>query len=520
MSQNLRAIEKAIINQDEAEGRGPSAHVPRVPASAAQKKILNDAMADLITGYQFLASLACGDVVIYHAVDTDDFPVLATDNVAVYLNTRDNDKTRGFFSSVRSRDHRVFALGHETLHIVREDPLWKATHERMGEVPVPRTPACPDGRLPYVEEYYDKANDGVINAALVEDRVGKPLDGVFLHPALKPSTTRGEAYAIVYQSEEDKKRNQPPGSQQGGSQGQGQPNPDPLAGDQRKPGTMGDPNGDDSDESSRPREGAEQAQAERDAQAGQAERQVAVQRAVSAARQAGHGSTAAEAMVNASRAPGVDWRSYVQGFLARAAGNSAFDWKRPARPPMVRGEFGQEPYYSPARGGNGVNHVVFVGDTSGSIQEAEHRAMLAAMFEMMGELNPKQVSVVWCDSAIQRVDTFGAGCANAASSEDVEAFYKRKPIPRGGGTSFVPPFELMDAVSMGGTAGEGSENIADSEMLDLVSAGKPDGFIYFTDLHGRAPDAKPDYPVLWLVTTEKQAPWGERVGIDPQTLLK
>src|SRR5262249_26275287 len=162
--------------------------------------------------------------------------------------------------------------------------------------------------------------------------------------------------------------------------------------DQMRPGSMGDPYGDSSDEASQPQDTAKAA---KELANGTPERKVAVDRAKNAARQAGAGTTHAEEMTDKSREPGIDWRSYVQGFLARAAGNSAWDFRRPYRPPLLRELLGEQAFYSPARGGNGVNHVCFTGDTSGSIGEEEHRAMLGALCEMARDLNPKFISVVW-----------------------------------------------------------------------------------------------------------------------------
>lgn len=510
-------------NRDESEREKAFEHIQRVEATAAHKATLNNCFRDMIAGYPFVASLAGSDSVYYHVVDDNNFPMCATDNVAIYLNAADNDDRRGFFSKHWTDDNRVFALAHEVAHIMREDPIWMATHEALGEVSVPRTPTCPDGRLPFKRELYEKAQDASINSALIADRVGVPLPGIYTHPAITPAMSRGEAYAIVYEDDQRKNppqggaqggQNPPPGGQtpgQGQNPAQGQKNgvPDPLAGDTKAPGSMGDPRGDASDDSSTPQNPQ---QALKAAQEGAGERQVAGNRAASAARQAGHGSSFMEQMVKAAAEPGIDWRSYVQAFLARSSGNSSFDWRKPSRPPMLREGMALENYYAPARGGNGVNHVVYVGDTSGSIGHDEHMAQLSAMAELVGELRPKVFTVMWCDSDIQRIDTF-----RSVSGDEVAAYYASHPIPKGGGTDFRPPFTLMETVALGG--GVTTPNVSGESIVDMLDGGKPDALVYFTDLYGDAPREKPDYNVLWLATTNQPHPWGERVQIDPQALL-
>ena len=466
----------------------------RVKPTPAQERMLQNAMRDLMAGYPFLGSLSASDSVRYHAVQTSDFPIAATDGVGIYLNTN----PKGFFDGkVWDEDHRVFVIAHEILHIVREDTAARFTAMTVGAVNVPRTPACPNGILPYDEGIYQRAMDAIINATLVADGVGKPLKGCVLHPAITPAMSTGEAYAILWNEKQ--------------GQGQGQGQGDPLGGDVTDPGAMGDPHGDSSEAASHPQNPQDALKA---LEQSAPERQVAVDRAINAARQAGAGSCHAEALVARSREPGIDWRSYIQGFLARAAGNSAWDFRKPARPPILRALVGEDTFYAPSRGGHGCNHVVFVGDTSGSIGPDEHRAMLGALCEMMAEVNPRTVTVVWCDDEVQRVDVFDG----TPGADTLDSYYAVNPIPQGGGTSFVPPFEMMDSVSNGGTLHVPART-PDHAVGALLDAGKPDGLIYFTDLYGHAPDDKPDYPVLWVAVTDEPHPWGERVTVNPQEMM-
>ncbi len=82
---------------------------------------------------------------------------------------------------------------------------------------------------------------------------------------------------------------------------------------------------------------------------------------------------------------------------------------------------------------------------------------------------------------------------------DVSAHYMLGPddVPEfkchgGGGTDFRPPFDML-----------------------LEKEIQPKCLIYLTDLCGpHGPE--PDYPVLWVCTTDQVAPWGETIHIDEE----
>lgn len=485
-------------------------HIKRVTATPEQARMLSEAFRDLGVAYPFLASLAASDSVFYHAVHEPKGPPLSTDGVAVYLNT---EPEHGFFSAKWDADVRMFMIAHEISHIFREDIQWSAINASTGTVEVPRTPACPTGQLPYNAKMMDYANDCAINAALFADNVGKQPAGVAVHAAITPHMHRGAAYAIIYQENKGNDPGNDPDSGSGKNPGNGPGDKDPIGGDQKSPGSMGDPEGDESDASSAPQPPGE-AMAKLQEAAG--ERKVAVDRASQAARMAGAGTTAAESMVVASTGPGVDWRSYMQGFLARAAGNSAFDWRRPARPPVVRSLLGDRAFFAPSRGGHGLNTLVAVGDVSGSIGPDELRATVASICEAARELNPRNILVVWCDSQILRIDCFAGNPGEDTLSE----YYARKPVPDGGGTDFRPPFEMLDAFASGTVSHIPDGTDAETIAVLMDSGGKPDGLVYITDLCGPAPTEPPGYPVLWLATTEQPHPWGARVTFNPAELVK
>ena len=90
------------------------------------------------------------------------------------------------------------------------------------------------------------------------------------------------------------------------------------------------------------------------------------------------------------------------------------------------------------------------------------------------------IRVVYCDTSIQRVDTFRE---------------TDRPIKvewcGGGGTDFVPVFEWIEKEGL-----------------------RPTALVYLTDLDGRFPQSAPAYPVLWGVVNYRhgrkiEIPFGE-----------
>jgi hypothetical protein len=513
--------------QDEAQG--PFArHTP----TRAERKAFDAMQTDLIASYMVLGSVASSEAVAYHIVDNDLFPFAATDGVAVYLNRNSNpapgspNPKGGIFSL--PREEATFVLAHEIVHILREDALNNYVYESQGCVRIPPPPMPklgsmtsrtqisislvirnlrqnhPDGKLPFNPDVLNRAEDCIINSGLIADKVGKmptrpnparatnphaperlPLG--CLHPLIDWNTDTQTAYAILFEEEESKSQSKSK-SDSGSDSEFGNDGQSPgLGRDVLKPGSAGDPRkGKDDPGADNP---IPASVAAGNLRATQPERQTALERAVNTARQAGQESSSVERMVRAAREPGIDWRQYFNGWVARAIGTSAYDWRRPMRRDMLRDEYGiGDSFFSPSRGGNACSRLVVAVDTSASIGEDEIRVALSVITEAMDDLNPKEgVTVIFCDSKVQRVQDVEPG-------EDMSQIH----VPKGDGTSFIPPFEYV-------------RNHFDNEC---------DGLVYITDLYGPAPAEPPPYPVLWVCVTDRKGPWGETVNINVSQLTR
>jgi len=120
-------------------------------------------------------------------------------------------------------------------------------------------------------------------------------------------------------------------------------------------------------------------------------------------------------------------------------------------------------------------------DNSGSIGKAEYNAFFSEIGGILVDCRPKRLLVGWCEATVRRTEW-------ASSLEEFwDAAYK--PTPGGGGTSFIPPFYWM----------------RDNDLW-------PETTVYLTDGYGPFPP-KPDHDVVWAMTTEIVAPFGETVRI-------
>lgn len=169
----------------------------------------------------------------------------------------------------------------------------------------------------------------------------------------------------------------------------------------------------------------------------------------------------------------IDWRRVLIEF-ARDAVSQRNDWTRSSR------RHATSPVIMPRKRVDSISCVLFVRDTSGSIDDATCAAFSAAIDACIAEIGCNAI-VVDCDAAIQATHRLSPGT----------------PCPLralgGGGTDFRPPFKFA---------------------LECIEAGEHvAGVVYLTDLYGRFPDPSPDMPTLWIATRSHlaAAPFGRVV---------
>jgi predicted metal-dependent peptidase len=194
--------------------------------------------------------------------------------------------------------------------------------------------------------------------------------------------------------------------------------------------------------------------------------------AMRAAKSAGKMPASIAREIEEALKPRADWKTILRRFMTDQVRAHA-TWSKPNKrfyPGM----------YLPGKTKTGMGPVLFIIDTSGSIDAKTLGVFEAEANAVLESCAPSRVYVIYCDAAVNRVDEF----------EGDEPMKLR--MVGGGGTDFRPPFDHAER------------------------AGWPVACaIYLTDLMGTFPDSVP-YDVLWASydAGDTVAPLGETVRID------
>lgn len=199
---------------------------------------------------------------------------------------------------------------------------------------------------------------------------------------------------------------------------------------------------------------------------------IAAQQALQSAKGQGRGTSDFERPLKESRESTEDWRAILRAFVAATA-LSDYRWSPPNRRFVVAG------IYLPSLYREGTGPLVIGVDTSGSISEHELDQFAGEISAISDQAQPERIHVVYCDEAVTGNQEFGP-------SEPIHL------EPKGGeGTDFRPVFQWVE------------DNCIEPACL-----------IYLTDLDcTRYPDVPPSYPILWVTSSRRTAPFGETVKI-------
>jgi predicted metal-dependent peptidase len=209
--------------------------------------------------------------------------------------------------------------------------------------------------------------------------------------------------------------------------------------------------------------------------------EVAAAQTLEAMKSQGRGHGALDRFFKELLEPVVPWTDHIRGIFNRKVGSGSYNWRKPDRRLIVRD------IYMPGRSGNGCGWIVCWGDTSGSIGEKEMCRYMSELGAIVDDCQPRRITVLWCDDEIHKVDEI-------EEASDLETIKHAGTQGGGGGTSCLPVFDWI---------GEHTE--------------MPEVFIGFTDGYVDFPPATPDIPVIiWAMTTEQNAPFGEIVRINPK----
>lgn len=168
----------------------------------------------------------------------------------------------------------------------------------------------------------------------------------------------------------------------------------------------------------------------------------------------------------------VDWRAVLRRFMTDSARDD-YSYARLNR------RFASLGIYLPGLYSEAMGEICAVIDTSGSISDEILSEFGAEIADIRSATRPTMTRLIYCDADVNHVDEFD-------QSDDF------KVTPHGGGgTDFRPPFRWL-------------------QERDF----EPRVLVYLTDGYGPFPAEPPNYPVLWLMTTDVIPPWGEVVRIE------
>lgn len=168
----------------------------------------------------------------------------------------------------------------------------------------------------------------------------------------------------------------------------------------------------------------------------------------------------------------VDWRAKLRKFATEISKTDT-SWMRPQRRMLPFG------YYLPSLHSESMGTFVSGIDTSGSIDDYTLQLFAAEISAVRLAVMPLKMVNIYCDAEVAHVDEF----------EQTEELYFEGH--GGGGTDFRPVFDYVDKEDL-----------------------RPACLIYLTDGYGPFPNHPPPYPVLWVMTTDVQPPWGDHVRIE------
>lgn len=169
----------------------------------------------------------------------------------------------------------------------------------------------------------------------------------------------------------------------------------------------------------------------------------------------------------------IDWKARL--WRATDTHGAAWEddtWDRPNR------HYVQHGLYLPSVEEFGPGTVAIAVDTSGSVSDNEIKAFVGEMQGIAQTTKPEKIILIKCDTEIYD------GPKVFEADDDIEVGNIRR-----GGTRFEPPFEWLEEQGI-----------------------KPQYMVYLTDGEARFPK-EPDFPVIWVISTKKQAPFGETIHI-------
>lgn len=322
------------------------------------KTRLAKAKTSLVLEHPFVGTIALGMPHTY----SDAVPTAATNGKRVLYNPA--------FVSDLTDEELKFLVAHECMH-----PMLEHNFRRQSRDP----------------KKWNMAADYVINQLLVDEGIGKFIEGGCLNKALYDAGqgVSEQIYTLLPDQDGD--------------------------GDGDGPGIGGA--GQDLEDG----EGTAQDQAQE-----AAEWKVKVAQAAQAAKMMGKLSAGMARLVDSILNPTVDWRDVLQKFVVKHKTDER-SFSRPNRRFMSQG------LYMPSRSGERMGPIAFLVDCSGSVDDAQLAQMAAEVRTVHEDLRPEKLHVVYFDAEVTHYDCF-------LPDDTVSISFHG-----GGGTDVRAAFDFLDA---------------------------------------------------------------------------
>lgn len=181
-----------------------------------------------------------------------------------------------------------------------------------------------------------------------------------------------------------------------------------------------------------------------------------------------------EEVINKFLNPILPWETLLAMWMNELT-DMEYSYRRPNRryeDPLLRGPSGN----------NGLEHLIYFQDVSGSITDAAILRFNSELKYVHDEFRPERMTVVTFDTEIR----------------DIYEFTKE---------------DDFDEIVVHGRGGTNLEHV-----FEMIRDEQPNAAIIFTDLHVRIPEEDPRIPLLWVVedNPDGEVPFGRKINIPQQ----
>jgi len=388
---------------------------------------LTETLSNLIAQQPFIATYLLNNMDI---IETTEIKTADTNGSQIRFNPE-------WFGKMPIKE-RVFVTAHEVMHGILQ-------HMQRGKLYSDRG-FGPDLK-PYRHDIANKAEDYIINAMLINAKIGTMPAGGLFSSEIKGTELMDEVYVELNAKEDDpdsdnKDKESKAGNSEGGD-GQGQAQGHGGFDEHREP--------------------------EKGAGLSEEENKTAVAQAAQAAEAMGKMPASLKRLVGALLDPEISWEEQFRNTITARAGHDTATWRRPNRRRLAIAPH----IYYPGRTGHQMGGLVIAIDVSGSINQPMLDRFFSESIGLLEEVKAEWIKVITVNTQVKEEFDIEEPC----DMLDLD-------ITGGGGTRLETLAEYM------------SDNDIDAEQVVWFT----DGITSYSTVSPFACD------VVWCLTTDRRVP--------------